>query len=401
MSSTTLLRRWLQNSDLGWPLAQLIWRTPRRSEILRRELVELLSQTPTRVLAEFRDPSWLSGNCTRPRRQGDPLSIYWADLKRIQPTQREDEFIIARAIETLRETVRALIGEQPSRAARALIEEHLSPYAAIRQDLESMPLPAKEPGAEDLRLLAQRLGELGMLQNALIEHNLHAVPATARKYRHVGVPWEDLIQEGNASLLRAVERYDVAEGVRFSSYAACWIQQGILKALSFQSRTVRLPVYLAQAVHRVRNAQAQSAAPLSVEELAQRTDLSVEHVDRALHADRNCVSLQRPAPQDEDNSQWVDRLADERAQPDLDAVPHAELRGALDESLAALPEREALVLRLRFGMQDGRTWTLDEVRQHLGISRERVRQLQAQALGRLTRPTPRKRLSRYLDAVAS
>ena len=216
------------------------------------------------------------------------------------------------------------------------------------------------------------------------------------------MPWEDLIQEGNASLMRAVERFNPQEGARFSSYASWWIQQGILKALSFQARTVRLPVYLSQAVHRVREAQASSPNSLSVQELAQRTALSSEHVERALRADRSCVSLQRPAlGADEEDGTLADRLADCRETPEPDTASPSVLRAELESMLATLPEREALVLRLRFGLEDGRPWTLEEVRQRLDISRERVRQLQAQSLGRLTRPTPRKRLARYLDAVAS
>lgn len=386
---------------IGYAQLTLHLRTPRRVELLGPAIQELLASTDLRFLTDLRAPERHERGAARVRQAGDPLSVYWADLRRLRPTQREDEFVLAHAIVLLRGAIAQLLGDEPGPQARALCAEFLSPYAALRKQLEDQPIGDDLDSATRARL-QQRLEELTFIQGALIERNLHAVPATARKYRHVGVPWEDLIQEGNAGLMRAVERFNPQEGVRFSSYASWWIQQGILKALSFQARTVRLPVYLAQAVHRVRNAQSSSPNPLSVQELAQRTALSSEHVERALRADRSCISLQRPAlGADEEDGTLADHLADGRETLEPDTASPSKLRAELESLLATLPDREALVLRLRFGLEDGRPWTLEEVRQRLGISRERVRQLQAQSLGRLTRPTPRKRLARYLDAVAS
>lgn len=386
---------------IGYALLALHLRTPRRVALFGPEIQNLLEQSDIRFLTDLRSPERHERGAARVRQAGDPLSVYWADLRRLRPTQREDEFVLAHSIVLLRAAIAELMGDRPGLQARALCAEYLTPYASLRKQLEDLPV-GDDLDPETARRLQQRLGELTAIQGVLIERNLHAVPATARKYRHVGVPWEDLIQEGNASLMRAVERFNPEEGVRFSSYASWWIQQGILKALSFQARTVRLPVYLAQAVHRVREAQASSPQPLDIQELAQRTALSHEHVERALRADRSCVSLQRPAlGADEDDGTLADRLADKRETLEPDTASPSELRCELESLLTTLPDREALVLRLRFGLEDGRPWTLEEVRQRLGISRERVRQLQAQSLGRLTRPTPRKRLARYLDAVAS
>jgi RNA polymerase primary sigma factor len=390
----------LATGTFSWADAVRQLRTPRRRHVLGPALREMLVTTPTRFLPHLRNPSTHERGASRVRQTGDPLSVYWADLRRLRPTQRDEEFVLAHAIEILREAIAEILGERPSAQTRAIAAEYLSPYSKLRKAWDEQEV-GDELKSDQIERLRQRLGELTQVQSVLIERNLHAVPATARKYRHVGVPWEDLIQEGNASLLRAVERFNPAEGVRFSSYASWWIQQGILKALSFQSRTVRLPVYLAQAVHRVRDAQASCPESLTLEDLAQRTALSSEHVERALRADRNCVSLQRPAiGSEEDEGTMSDRLPDPRQAPEPDAASPAELRQELESLLNALPEREALVLRLRFGLEDGRAWTLEEVRQRLGISRERVRQLQAQSLGRLTRPTPRRRLSRYLDGVS-
>ena len=282
------------SSPLLWGELVRTLRTPLRVRVLGPRLRAALVASDFRLAPDLRDPATHERGAARVRHAGDPLSVYWADLRRLRPTQREEEFVLSQAIVLLREAIAELLGSAPSQEARLLCEEHLSPYAHLRKALEELPT-GRSASATPLERLRQRLGELTAIQSVLIERNLHAVPATARKYRHVGVPWEDLIQEGNAALMRAVERFNPAEGVRFSSYASWWIQQGILKALSFQARTVRLPVYLAQAVHRVRDAQASSPDPLSVDELAQRTALSNEHVERALRADRTCVSLQRPA----------------------------------------------------------------------------------------------------------
>ena len=329
----------LSEGTFSWAEAVRQLRTPRRRRVLGPAMREMLVATATRFLPNLRSPSTHERGASRVRQAGDPLSVYWADLRRLRPTQREEEFVLAHAIEILREAIAEILGDRPSAQTRAIAAEYLSPYSKLRKAWEEQE-QGDELSMDQIERLRQRLGELTLVQSVLIERNLHAVPASARKYRHVGVPWEDLIQEGNASLLRAVERFNPAEGVRFSSYASWWIGQGILKALSFQSRTVRLPVYLAQAVHRVRDAQANCPESLTMEDLAQRTALSSEHVERALRADRNCVSLQRPAVgSDEDDGTMSDRLPDPRPAPEPDAASPAELRQELESLLNALPER--------------------------------------------------------------
>jgi RNA polymerase sigma factor (sigma-70 family) len=249
-------------------------------------------------------------------------------------------------------------------------------------------------------LLHLRLHELLALQQALVTRNLHLVPAAARRYSQFGVPWEDLIQEGNAALLRAVERYDWREGVRFAHYATWWIQQGILKALSCQARTVRLPVYLAQLLHRVRAVQAGSAHPLAAEEIARRTRVRVARVERALAADRPCLSLDRSLAsaggEEDTDASLAERIADARPEPEPGAPGAEDLRRTLEGLLDRLPSREARILRLRFGLDGERPHTLEEVRAELGVSRERVRQLQAQSLRRLSQAAPRRELARFL-----
>lgn len=373
--------------------------TPRRFRLFRQDLIELLAETEIPFLPETGRPEFLereapSQNAT----PGDPLEAYWVELRRLKPTRRQEEFVLARGLDLLRDALLEVFRRHPSAPLRALLQERLSPYSRVSQDLRE--IPAEElPGTihtEARDRVHQRLQELHQLTQALVDRNLHLVPAIAARYRQVGVPWEDLIQEGNTALLRGVERYDHHEGVRFSHYATWWIQQGILKALSCQSRTVRLPVYLAQAVHRVRNVCAASPETLDAEIIADRARISRDRVERALAADRPCFSLDRPLNNQDEDMPYAEGLADQRPAPEPDEPTLTELHRTLERLLERLPAREALVLRMRFGMEDGVPRTLEEVRKHLGVSRERVRQLQAQSLRRLTAPTPQRELTRFL-----
>lgn len=385
---------------ISWNLSTRLLGSAYRYAVLKPHVVELLLQEDWPFLVpDVLRPEFLERSGTPPAsKSGDPLEIYWADLRRLRPTKRQEEFILARGLELLRECLIQLYQRHPSAALRAIYMEHLSPYSDVLEFLRQHPEPCGEqPLRASVRDRAQqRLQELRAITAALVDKNLHLVPALAARYRQVGVSWEDLIQEGNAALLRGVERFKVAEDVRFSHYATWWIQQGIFKALSYQSRTVRLPVYLAQALNRVRNVCAATPENLDIDTLARKANTTPERVERALAADRPCFSLNRPAQPEEDDACFDAALADTRQETDPDAPSSEELHVALMEVLDRLPQREAKVLRMRFGMEDGVPHTLEEVRQELGVSRERVRQLQQQSLQRLTGPTPRKRLQKFL-----
>ncbi|MBL7009526.1 MAG: sigma-70 family RNA polymerase sigma factor [Planctomycetes bacterium] len=399
MSATsTFPSHFLRDGSLDWEFIRRAFRSEERFRIVVGPLEDHLVGGSTAFLPEASTPAFLErGESPRAQIPGDPLSVYWADLRRLRPTNREEEFLLARCVTLLRRVLLRLLNENPRKSAIAIAQEHLSPYSEVLSDLKDAGVKGDDQDLDaGLRdLLHLRLAELRAVQNALVDRNLHLVPTVANRYRHVGVPWEDLIQEGNTALLRAVERYNRFEGARFSSYATWWIQQGILHALSFQSRTVRLPVYLAQALHRVRDAVASSPEHLETPELAERTRLSSERVERALGADRTCLSIDRSPDGEDGEDSFREFLADQRELPLPDEPNHSELRNTLEDLLNRLPSREALVLRLRFGLEDGRPWTLEQVRSLLGVSRERVRQLQAQSLRRLSQPTPRRTLSRF------
>lgn len=391
-----------QEGAVSWNLAERLLSTERRYRAIKAPLVRLLATGNARFAPELASVT-LREREQPPAREGapDPLQVYWSDLRRLRPTTRAEEFALARAIDLLRAVLQRVLGRDPAGAARALAFEYLSPYSPVLDAIQRGGGPQRPANASERRLalLQQRLQELHHVQSHLVARNLHLVPAAARRYSQFGVPWEDLIQEGSAALLRAVERYDRKENVRFAHYANCWIQQGVLKALSCQARTVRVPVYLAQVLHRVRCAQASSAEPLDAAELSRRTRVSVERVERALAADRPCLSMDRaaaPGPLQEADSSLAEQIADARPEPEPDAPGAEELRRTLHRLLERLPPREARILRLRFGLDDGRPRTLEEVRQMLGVSRERVRQLQAQSLRRLTQAEPRRALARFV-----
>jgi len=380
------------------PLARML-ASESRYQVLKEALVGTLATERVALLPESISPAF----CEQPEHASghpgkDPLSVYWSDLGRLRPTSRKEEFFLARAIDLLRATILRLLGPEPSQAALALAQEFLSSHSPVLKVLaESGIRGTDKPLEQGIRdRLQQRLTELQRIQHALVDRNLYTVPATARRYQHAGVAYEDLIQEGNASLLRAVESYNRLVGVRFSHYASWWIHQGILKALSFQSRTVRLPVYLAQALHRVQKAQARDPELQDPDDIARKTDLSPEKVERALKAERSCLSLERSFRPGTEETMLRDLIADPRPSPLPEPDPYEGLRNTLNTLMGCLPQREARVLNLRFGLAGGQAQTLEQVGKAMGISRERVRQLQAQSLRRLTRLFAHEPLERYL-----
>lgn len=392
MNATACLRH-----PWSWPRVCRGLASERRYQAVRDAWAASLAASDTAFLPEAFDPGFLTNPVTSAARDDvDPLRVYWRELRRYPGLSREQEFVLARALDLLQAALLLLLGEAPPAAARALAAVELSPYSPILERLRQHPRPGPDWEPARLARLRQRLHELRQVQQVLIVHTLSAVPAAARRYAHYGVALEDLMQEGNGALLRAVERYDRLEGVRFSHYAQCWIHQGILKALSCQARVVRLPVYLAQILHRVREVQAGAPEPLLAADLAQRSRANPERVERALMADRACISLDRPlGSADDEATTLAEQLADPEAAPEADQPSPETLRLTLGRLLDGLPARESRILRLRYGLDGAPPRTLDEVRNELGVSRERVRQLQEQALRRLQQPRSRHQLARF------
>ena len=251
------------------------------------------------------------------------------------------------------------------------------------EDISRYPLIDREE--EGVLARKAREGDSESLDR-LVRANLRFVVSVAKKYQNRGVPLADLINEGNVGLIRAAHKFDENRGTRFISYAVWWIRQGILQALADQGRIVRVPLNRAGTVHRITRRSASLLQELgrepTTDELARGLDLTLEEVSTSLRVARPHLSLDAPLTPGED-SRMLDYLADARAAaPEEDAFA-AELKRTVDRVLSSLKEREAKVVRLYFGLDDQEPMTLDEIGVHLGVTRERVRQIKEQALRRL------------------
>jgi RNA polymerase primary sigma factor len=250
------------------------------------------------------------------------------------------------------------------------------------------------------RMELRRLIEDGWAaREHLITANSRLVISVAKKYMGRGVPFLDLIQEGNIGLIRATKKFDYRRGHKFSTYATWWIRQAVTRAIADQGRTIRVPVHMGDQINKLLRVQHQLTQRLgrepSVEELADALEVPPKKVENMIQGARRPLSLETPTD-DEEDSVLGDFIEDDEAPPPDETATYNLLREHLGEVLNGLPPREVRILQLRYGLLDGQAYTLEEVGRKMGVTRERVRQIEAQALSRLRHPTIRRKLRDYL-----
>lgn len=271
------------------------------------------------------------------------------------------------------------------------------PVRMYLKEIGKVPLLSSDEEIE----LAKKI-ELGdeEAKKKLAESNLRLVVSIAKRYAGRGMQLLDLIQEGNLGLIKAVEKFDYQKGYKFSTYATWWIRQAITRAIADQARTIRIPVHMVETINRLVRTQRQLVQKLgreaTPEELAKELDMPVERVREIMKISQDPVSLETPIGEEED-SHLGDFIQDDNVEVPADAATYRLLHEQLMDVLSTLTEREQKVLRLRFGLDDGRPRTLEEVGRQFNVTRERIRQIEAKALRKLRHPSRSKILKDYLD----
>jgi RNA polymerase primary sigma factor len=310
----------------------------------------------------------------------DPVHTYLKEIGRVPLLSAELEVEIAKTIEEGNAAAARLVAHELALAGEGSAEDLLDAGGLSRN---------------------KRLVRRGLqAKDELIEANLRLVVSIAKRYRNRGLAFLDLIQEGNLGLMRAVDKFDHTKGFKFSTYATWWIRQAITRAIADQARTIRIPVHMVETINKVVWAQRALLQELgrepTIEEVSLRVELPMERVREILRINQDTVSLEQPVG-DEDDFNLSDLIEDRGAVVPDDAATRSLLDAAVREALGHLSEREQDVVRLRFGLDDGKIRTLEEVGKEFGVTRERVRQIESKTLAKLRRPDAAHLLRDYLE----
>ena len=271
------------------------------------------------------------------------------------------------------------------------------PVKVYLKEIGRVPLLSSE---EEIDLATRIANGDVQAKQRLSEANLRLVVSIAKRYLGRGMQFLDLIQEGNLGLIKAVDKFDYTKGFKFSTYATWWIRQAITRAIADQARTIRIPVHMVETINKVEKVQSQllhqNGHEPTPDEIADELDLPVDKVREIMRVAQEPVSLETPIGEEED-SHLGDFIPDDGAPAPADAASHTMLREQLSDVLSTLTPREEKVLRLRFGLEDGRSRTLEEVGKEFNVTRERIRQIEAKALRKLRHPSRSRKLKDYLD----
>lgn len=305
----------------------------------------------------------------------DPVRLYLKEIGKVDLLTREEEIKLAKKME---------VGREKSEKAREKLKQNIDP----------------ELRAELLRDIEIAEADADYAKNRLCEANLRLVVSIAKKYVGRGMNFLDLIQEGNMGLMKAVDKFEWQKGFKFSTYATWWIRQAITRSIADQARTIRIPVHMVETINKLSRVQRQilqeKGRDATPEEISKEMQISIDKVRSILKIAQEPVSLESPIGEEEDST-LGDFIKDSEATAPEDAASEAMLREHVLEVLDSLSPREQKVLKLRFGLEDGRSRTLEEVGKRFDVTRERIRQIEAKAIRRIRHPSKSKKLREFLE----
>jgi RNA polymerase primary sigma factor len=314
--------------------------------------------------------------------------------QKVQPLMKRLEQIAARMNELVFQ-LRELRAGKNGKEDRANLVKEL-------KDLMRITLETPKGLKRRVEMMNTRFKEYEQAKRDLSGGNLRLVVSIAKKYRNRGLSFLDLIQEGNTGLMRAVDKYEYRRGYKFSTYATWWIRQAITRAIADQARTIRIPVHMIETMSKLRNVskkllQEKGREP-TIEETARAANISVEETRRVMKISRHPISLDRPVGESED-SYFGDFIEDEAAESPINAATQEMLKEKIDQVLKTLTYREREIIKLRYGLGDGYTYTLEEVGRIFKVTRERVRQIEAKAVRKLQHPVRSRQLEGFLEST--